>query len=678
MYFGISVPDPYRWLEDGKSTTTTEWLQAQTALTTRFLDGSAAPQLRQRVRELWDYERQLVPWTRGGRTFFFREEGLQNHAVLWVIDWNRAQPRVLFDPNPLSDDGSVALSYVAVSEDGSLLAYGLTSCGSDWTELRVRNVATSEDLPDRLRWVRFSDVSWAHDESGFFYSRYDEPVDRDAVPYNHKLFFHKIGTSQDDDVLVFADSEHKERRFHATVTEDGRYLVIHVVQTYGAKNWVYYKDLATGEIVKLLDKEDARWTFMNNDGPLFWFMTDLDAPRGRLVAIDVSKSSPENLNMKEVLPEPAEATVSFQGIHVVGDRFFALYLRDTYSEVNELKLDGSFIGKMKLPGIGSVSDFRGRRVDEEFYYAFTSFTTPLTVYRYDMSTRRSTVHFEPNVGVDTSKYVTKLVFVTSKDGTTKVPLFISYRKGLKRNGKNPTYLWGYGGFGASVVPYFVPNHTLWMDLGGVYARAALRGGGEYGKSWHEAGTKLRKQNVFDDFIACAQWLIDESYTCPDKLAIVGASNGGLLVGACMTQRPELFGAAVSMVGVMDMLRYHRFTAGDCWKEEYGCVDDSEEQFLALLAYSPVHNLRPGNCYPATFVCAADGDDRVVPYHSYKYLAALQHAQAGPGLCLMRLETESGHGQYSPLAKDLNLISDILAFLVYALKIPSHKLKRLNR
>jgi prolyl oligopeptidase len=697
-YHGTLVPDPYRWLEDPDSDETRAWIEAENALTEAFLAAvPARARIRRRLTELWDYEKYGVPFKRGGRYFLFQNDGLQNQSVLYTLDRLDGAPRPLLDPNLLSPDGTVALSGVAVSEDGTLLAYGLSVSGSDWQEWRVREVATGADLPDCLRWIKFSGTSWAHDGSGFFYSRYAEPNEKtmfEEANYFQKLYFHRLGTSQDEDVLIYERPDEKEWGFDGEVTEDGRYLVITVWQGTERRNRVFYWEIGDGRrdvggsspgagrdgtaghvaggdrpaagnghsplpVVALLNDFDAAYHFIGNDGPLFWFQTDLDAPRGRVIAIDIR--APARASWREVIPEAAE---TLEGVSLVGDRFIARYLKDAHARVRVFALDGTHERDVVLPGLGTVEGFGGRRTDKETFYSFTGFTTPTTIYRYDVTTGESTVFRRPRVDFDPDDYETTQVFYPSMDGT-RVPMFITHRKGLVRDGNLPTYLYGYGGFNISVTPAFSAAMLVWMEMGGVYAVANLRGGGEYGEEWHRAGMKHRKQNVFDDFIAAAEWLIAQGYTSPRRLAIGGGSNGGLLVGACLTQRPELFAAALPAVGVMDMLRFHKFTIGWGWVSDYGSPDDPED-FKALYAYSPLHNLRPGTAYPATLITTADHDDRVVPAHSFKFAAALQAAQGGPAPVLIRIETKAGHGAGKPTTKLIEEAADRWAFLVRVL------------
>lgn len=662
VYHGIPVADPYRWLEDDNARETQEWVQAQNLVTFGYLN--RIPQraaLHDRLTALWNYERYSAPSKRGGRYFFSKNDGLQNQSVLYVAESLEAAPRVLLDPNTLSPDGTVALSGATVSEDGNLLAYGLATAGSDWQEWKVRDVRTGQDLPDHIRWVKFSGASWTKDGKGFFYSRYDEPDAKSAltkVNYFQKLYYHKLGTPQSEDKLIYHRPDQKEWGFGGSVTDDGRYLIITVTRGTDPKNCVFYLDLQNplAQVVELLTGFEADFSFVDNDGPVFWFKTDLDAPRARLIAIDTTK--PERQNWKELIPQ-TEDTLS--GVGTVGNRFVASYLKDARSVVKLFALDGRFERDVALPGIGSAGGFGGKRTDTETFYSFTGFTVPGRIYRYDLTTGQSTIWREPKVDFNPDDYETKQVFYTSKDGT-RVPMFITHRKGLSLDGQNPTVLYGYGGFNISLTPSFSVVNLVWMEQGGVYAVPNLRGGGEYGEEWHQAGTRLRKQNVFDDFIAAAEWLVANKYTSAQKLAISGGSNGGLLVGACMTQRPELFGAALPAVGVMDMLRFHKFTIGWAWTSDYGCADNQKE-FAALYAYSPLHALRAGVRYPATLITTADHDDRVVPAHSFKFAARLQACQASGGPpVLIRIETKAGHGAGKPTAKIIDEAADKLAFL----------------
>ncbi len=662
-YHGVKVADPYRWLEDADSPETKAWVEAQNKVTFGFLESiPERARLRERLTQLWNYEKFGVPFREGDRYFFTRNDGLQNQSVLYVGRTpDDPQARVLLDPNTLSADGTVALTNYAVSDDGKLLAYGLATAGSDWNEWRVRNVETGEDLPDRLQWVKFSGASWTKDGKGFFYSRYDEPKEGNLLQstnYYQKLYYHRVGTPQSEDELVYERRDHKEWGFGGYVTDDGRYLGIVVTMGTSPKNLFFYKDLTNPEakVVELVPDFIADFTPVGNDGTTFYFRTDWEAPRGRLIAIDATR--PERANWREIIPQSRD---TLEAVRWVGGRFIALYLSDAKTQVRMFDREGKFVQEIALPGIGTAVGFGGKPDATETFYAFTSFTQPTSIYRYDFTTGKSTLLRQPKLAFDPGAYITQQVFYRSKDGT-RIPMFIVHRKGLKRDGKNPTLLYGYGGFNISLTPSFSPARIAWLEMGGVLAIPNLRGGGEYGEEWHQAGTKLKKQNVFDDFIAAAEWLIREKYTQPARLAIQGGSNGGLLVGACMTQRPELFGAALPAVGVLDMLRFNKFTIGWAWESDYGSPQNPEE-FKALYAYSPLHNLKPGTRYPATLITTADHDDRVVPAHSFKFAAALQAAHKGDAPVLIRIETKAGHGAGKPTSKLIEETADVWAFLV---------------
>lgn len=667
VYHGTKVPDPYRWLEDPDSPESRKWLEAENRLTFQFLD--AIPQraaIKARLKEVWDYERYGVPSKEQTRYFFSKNTGLQNQSVVYTTEDFAQPPRELIDPNTLSTDGTMALSGSAVSDDGKSFAYGLESAGSDWQKWKVRDVATGKDRADALDWIKFSGASWLKDGSGFFYSRYDEPKGQNklrAQAYNQKLFLHKTGTPQAEDKLVYERPDHKDWLFAGTVTEDGNYLIIDVSHGTDPKNRVFYKDLTKpdAKVVELLPEGDAAYNFIGNDGAIFWFRTDLKAPLGRIIALDTRKPLPIEPN--ELV---AESPDKLESVSLVGDRLVANYLKDAHSLVKLFKVDGSPDGEISLPGLGTAGGFTGRRPDRETFYSFTSYTTPTTIYRYDFEARKSTALFTPKVKFNPDHYTTEQVFYSSADGT-KVPMFISYRKGLKKDGQNPTYLYGYGGFDISLTPSFSPANLVWMEMGGILAVPNLRGGGEYGEKWHEGGMKHEKQNVFNDFIAAAQYLIDNQYTSTPKLAIGGGSNGGLLVGASLTQRPDLFGAATPAVGVMDMLRFQKFTIGWAWASDYGSSENAED-FPFLYAYSPLHHIAPGTKYPATLITTADHDDRVVPAHSFKFAATLQAAQAGPAPVLIRIETKAGHGAGKPTTKIIDEIGDRWAFLARVLEM----------
>jgi prolyl oligopeptidase len=664
-YHGTTVADPYRWLEDPDAPETREWIEAENALTFDFLAQIPARNtLRERLTALWDYERYGTPHLQGGRYFYSRNDGLQNQSVLYVAEMLDAAPRVLLDPNMLSSDGTVALAGYAISEDGKFLAYGLSAAGSDWTEWRVRDVDTGEDREDHLRWVKFSGASWAKDGSGFYYSRYDAPAEGEElqqVNYYQKLCFHALGTPQEADVLVCERPDQKEWGIGGEVSEDGRHLLIYLSQGTERKNRLFYKSLAVpnAPIVELLNEFDAAYYFLGSDGDEFWIQTDNAAPCGRVVAINLS--SPDSALWREIIPEAAE---TLQGVSLVGERFLAAYLKDATTQVKVFGLDGAFERIVDLPGLGSAGGFGGKRHETETFYSYTSFTVPTAIYRYDIPTGKSEVFKQPSVKFDPEAYETRQVFYPSKDGT-RIPMFLTHKKGLTFDGQNPTYLYGYGGFDISLTPSFSPAQIVWLELGGVFAVANLRGGGEYGETWHDAGRRHVKQNVFDDFIAAGEWLLANGYTSTPKLAIGGGSNGGLLVGACLTQRPDLWGACLPAVGVLDMLRFQKFTIGWAWTSDYGSADNPDD-FPVLYAYSPLHNLKPGTAYPPTLITTGDHDDRVVPAHSFKFAAALQAAQAGPAPTLIRIETRAGHGAGKPTTKVIEEAADRWAFLVQVL------------
>lgn len=660
-YFGTTVADPYRWMEDLDSPEVAQWVEAQNALSEPFLTATPGHQaIVDRLTAIWDYERYGMPSREGGLYFFSRNDGLQNQSVLYVAESLEEEPRVLLDPNTFSEDATVALAGNVVSPDGRYLAYATSDGGSDWRDWHVLDIATGQEMEDHITFTKFTSVSWLPNESGFFYSRH--PVGPDGQGDGQaqvELYFHAMGTDQTQDELVYSVEDSESWNPYGTVTEDGRYLVIDIFEGYNA-NAVYYLDLGVpnGGVVRILDEWDALYTFLGNQGPVFYFHTNKDAPKNRVVALDIRQ--PERL--EEVIPEAEE---TLEGASLVGGHLVGQYLKDAYSLIRVFDLEGKPIRDVELPGIGSAGGFGGHADDPETFYSFTSYVTPPTIYRYDVATGESEVFRRAQVDFDSGAYETTQVFYTSKDGT-RVPMFITHRVGLELDGMNPTLLYGYGGFNSSQTPGFSVTRAVWMEMGGVLAIANLRGGGEYGEEWHMAGTRTRKQNVFDDFIAAAEYLIEAGYTSPEKLAIQGGSNGGLLVGATMTQRPELFGAALPAVGVLDMLRYHTPSLNARqWSSDYG-LSENEEEFRALYAYSPYHNVREGTCYPPTLVTTADHDDRVVPWHSFKFGAALQHAQGCDNPILVRVETRAGHGAGKPTWMQIEEAADAWAFLKWAL------------
>ena len=659
---GTKVPDPYRWLEDDvrESKDVAAWVEAENKVTMSYLE--AIPQrdaIRKRLTELWNYEKYSAPFKAGSRYFFFKNDGLQNQSVLYKQDSLEAEPTVLIDPNAWSKDGTVALGSTSFSDDGRYMAYSVADAGSDWNTWRILDVETGRLLEDELKWIKFSGAAWTNDNRGFFYGRYDAPPPGAAFQktnLNQKVYYHRVGTPQSQDVLVYKRPDEPTWGFGLRVSEDGRYLIITVWKGTNDKYRILYKDLTEpyGMPIELIDHFNDEYSFIGNDGTTFYFVTDLQASRKRVVAIDTRNPSV----VREVIPQAAE---TLAGADIIANQFVLTYLKDAKTQVKVHAMDGRLIREVQFPGIGSATGFTGKRTETETFYSFSSFATPPSIFRYDLLTgeskllRRAAVKFNPD------DYEVKQVFYTSKDGT-RVPMFVAHKKGLKLDGSNPTLLYGYGGFSISLTPSFSVSRLAWMEMGGVFAMPNLRGGGEYGEEWHKAGTKLQKQNVFDDFIAAGEWLIKNNYTQPAKLGIQGGSNGGLLVGACMTQRPDLFGACLPAVGVMDMLRFHKFTAGRFWVDDYGSADNPDE-FKALLAYSPYHSLKAQTRYPATLVTTADTDDRVVPGHSFKFAARLQEYHSGEAPVLIRVETRAGHGAGKPTSKLIEETADLWAFLV---------------
>lgn len=658
---GVEVSDPYRWLEDLNSEETATWVEAQNEVTGNYLgELSGAEAIRDHLTELWNYERYGTPTQEGEQYFFFKNDGLQNQSVLYTVTDLAEEPRILLDPNLLSEDGTVALRDYSASPDGKLLAYAISRSGSDWMEWKVRDVKSGEDLDDVVLWSKFSGASWSKDSKGFYYSRYAEPKSGEEYASkntNHKVYYHVLGEKQDSDALIFERPDKPYWSLGAGETEDGRFLLLFPRNGTDTKNALFYRDLSQPEssVVELFAKFDASYRFVGNVNDLFFIQTDLEAPRQRLVAVDLKNPAQEN--WVELI---AESEATLRSVSHVGGMFIASYLRDAKSEVLRFSMEGKALGKVNLPGLGSAGGFRGKVDSSETFYSFSSFSDPGTIFKYDIASNESTIFQRPEVKLSPDDYETKQIFFKSKDGT-RVPMFVVSKKGIELNGKNPAYLYGYGGFNLSRTPGYSPAIVSWLDMGGVYVLVNLRGGGEYGEEWHEAGMKLQKQNVFDDFIAAAEYLIEADYTSADKLAIAGGSNGGLLVGACMVQRPDLFGACLPAVGVMDMLRFHKFTIGHAWIPEYGSPDVKEE-FLALKAYSPYHNLKKGVTYPATMVLTSDHDDRVVPSHSFKFAAALQAANGGSNPQLIRIETKSGHGAGTPTSKRIEEVTDKYTFL----------------
>ena len=663
-YHGVEVADPYRWLEDDirESEGVDAWVNAQNEVTFAYLESIPEREIiEKRLTELWDYERYGMPVKEGGLYYYSYNNGLQNQNVVYVQESLDAEAELLIDPNTWSEDGTVAMASYFPSPDGKHVAYLIQDGGSDWRQARIIEVGGGAVLDDELDWLKFTGLSWAKDGSGFYYSRYPETKGEEkfqSLNANHAVYFHRLGTSQDDDALVYTQPDNPEWGYAASVTDDGAHLVITVWKGTDDRYQIVHQDLtaADDEPEMLIEGFDYDYSLVGNVGSELYFRTNKDAPRNRLIAIDVENPEPEN--WREVIPQAVDV---LDGVSLVGGKIIADYMQDAQTVVKIFDLEGRQTGTVDLPGIGTAGGFRGTLDDPETFFTYTSYNTPSTVNRLDVETGEVTVFRKPDVAFNSDDYVVKQVFYKSADGT-RVPMFISHHKDLELNGNTPAMLYGYGGFNISQTPSFSITRLAWMEMGGVYAVANLRGGGEYGKEWHKAGTKLLKQNVFDDFIAAAEYLIAEKYTSPSKLAIFGGSNGGLLVGAVTNQRPELFGAAIPAVGVMDMLRFHKFTAGRFWVDDYGSSDDPEE-FKALYAYSPYHNIKPGTEYPAVLITTADTDDRVVPGHSFKYAAAIQQAQAGDAPVLIRIETRAGHGAGKPTDKVVQEYADRWAFLV---------------
>jgi prolyl oligopeptidase len=660
-YHGHRIADPYRPLEDSDAPASRAWIEAQNALTEAVLGGTPARrEIRERLGQLWDFPRAGAPWRRGDRWFQARNTGLQDQDVLWMADGLGAVGRVLLDPNVLSRDGTTALAATAVSEDGELLAYATSDAGSDWRTWRVRRTASGEDMTDRLTWSKFASAAWTHDGAGFFYGRYPEPpadAAYDAPNLNMELRYHRLGTDPAGDPIVFATPEHPDWGFEPKVTDEGRLLVLNVWRGTDPENRIYVADLADGvdaaTVGPLLDEADASYLPIGAIDGTLYLHTDLDAPLGRVITIDVSDPA----TVREIIPEGGDA---LEDVRLVGGRLACVTLHDAHHRLAIFELDGTWAADAELPGIGKLAGLEGRREDPELFATFETFVAPPSVLAVRMSDGTVREVGRAELAWAPDEYVTEQLFVAPSDGT-RVPLFLSRRRDVNPSGDVPTLLYGYGGFQISVGPIFKPEWLAWMERGGLLAVASLRGGGEYGRDWHDAGRLANKQNVFDDFAACARWLASSGWTRADRIGISGRSNGGLLVGATITQHPELVGAAVAEVGVMDMLRFHRFTIGWGWTSDYGSADDPD-QFRTLLAYSPLHNIRRGTAYPATLVTTGDHDDRVVPGHSFKFAAALQGAQSGDAPILARIDTDAGHGVGKPVSKLIDERADVLAFL----------------
>ena len=662
-YFGTKVPDPYRWLENDTSAQTAQWVEAQNAVTNEYL--SHMPQrkhLLERLREVANYERTGIPFEKHGKWYFYKNDGLQNQSVIYVMDELGGTPRVFLDPNLLSSDGTVALQSITFSHNGKYVAYSISRSGSDWREIYVLDTATGKLLDDHILWVKFSGASWRGD--GFYYSAYDpvEGNELSAVNECHKIYYHRIGTPQSDDVLFYMNPAYPKRFYGVGVNEEETIMVLYESGA-GSGNNLFVRDLRQpdSQFIQMTSDMDYQYDFIENIGDTMYLQTNFDAPKGKVVAADLH--NPGIANWRTVIPE-GEGVV--ESTDIIDNHLLVTYTRDASTHAYLHTLEGRKLREISLPSVGSAG-FSGKKNRKECFYSFSSFTVPGTIYRYDIATDQSTVYYAPKVNFRANDFVSEQVFFTSKDGT-RVPMFLTYKKGLKRNGKNPVLVYGYGGFNIGLSPSFSAMRIPFLESGGIYAMVNLRGGNEYGEEWHLAGTKMNKQNVFDDFIAATEWLIAQRYTNAQKVAIQGGSNGGLLVGACMTQRPDLFAVAIPQVGVMDMLRYHKFTIGWNWAPDYGTSEDSREMFEYLLGYSPLHNLRPGTSYPATLVTTADHDDRVVPAHSFKFAATLQACHTGEAPVLIRIDSKAGHGGGKPMAKVLEEQADIYGFIMHNLKM----------
>ncbi|MCU4164257.1 prolyl oligopeptidase family serine peptidase [Carboxylicivirga caseinilyticus] len=658
-YFGTDVADPYRWLEDDRSEETAQWVKAENQVTFSYLESIPfREKIKNRLTEIWNYPRRSAPWKEGGMYFFSKNDGLQNQSVYYMQKTLDDEPVLFMDPNKLSEDGTVALANFSVSDDGKYLGYGTSTGGSDWREFYVKDIATGEKLNDHLKWIKFSGISWYKD--GFFYSRYPTPEEGDEFKgqnSNSKIYYHKVGTTQDEDQLIYEDTEHPDWGFYAGVTDDEKYMIISVTESTSG-NALYFKSLESSdsELNKAIETFDKDYNVIDHYDGSLWVMTNDEAPKYKVIKIDVNKPGKENWT--DLIPEDDKNVL--QSISVVGGKIFANYQQDAHSIVKVYSMNGEYLYDVELPSIGTVSGFSGKKEDNITFYTFSSYTYPSVIYKYDIEKNISELYHKTEIDFAIDQYETKQIFYESKDGT-QIPMFIVHKKGLELNGKNPTWLYGYGGFNVSLNPRFDIRRLVWLENGGVFAVANLRGGGEYGEEWHQAGTLMNKQNVFDDFIAAGHYLVDQGYTNPELLAAQGGSNGGLLIGAVINQAPELFRVAYPQVGVMDMLRYQKFTIGRYWATDYGTSEDNKEMFEYLYNYSPVHNIDGNLKYPSVMVTTADHDDRVVPAHSFKYIATLQAAYKGNRPVLIRIETDAGHGAGKPTSKTIEEWTDLYTF-----------------
>lgn len=669
VYFGTEVPDPYRWLEDDMSEETQKWVVEQNQVTDSFLQKIPfRGAIQDRLTEIWNYTKIGTPYKESGLIVFAKNDGLQNQSVYYYKKSEDGEEKVLIDPNTLSEDGTVSLSTFSISKDGKYLGYAISRGGSDWREIYVKDIETGALLDDHIKWAKFSGIAWHND--GFFYSRFDEPKEGDELKGENKspkLYYHKLGDRVKNDQVIFEDPKNPERMASADVTEDGKYLVIHQTESTSG-NALYVKDLTqkSSEITRVIEDFDSDNYIVDHDKGEFLLSTNYKAPKKRIVKFTLNKKAKED--WQDVIPEQNDV---LNGVSLVGEKMIAQYMTDAHDVVKVYDTNGKYLYNVDLPAIGSVGGFSGKKEDTETYFSFNSFVYPSAIYKYDVAANKTELYWKPEIDIDFDQYETKQVFFTSKDGT-QVPMFIVHKKGLVLDGNNPTMLYGYGGFNISLTPSFSLSRMILLENGGVYAMVNLRGGGEYGKEWHQAGTKLQKQNVFDDCIAAAEYLIDQKYASPQKMALMGGSNGGLLVGAVINQRPDLFKVAIPAVGVMDMLRYHKFTIGRFRATDYGTSGDDKEMFDYLYAYSPVHNIRSETEYPSVMVLTADHDDRVVPAHSFKYIAALQAKYKGNNPVVIRIESKAGHGAGKPTGKQIEEAADLYSFMFYNMNVsPSY-------
>lgn len=663
VYYGVEVPDPYRWLEDDRSKETQAWVKDQNKVTDKYLDQiKFRDELNERLTEVWNYPKYGVPFRKGGYIFFFKNDGLQDQSVLYIQEDLDAEAEVLLDPNTFSEDGTVALSQISVSNDGKYLGYSIARGGSDWNEIYVMDIQSRELFDDHIKWVKFSDISWKGD--GFYYSAYGAPDKGEELTERnefHKIYYHKLGTDQSEDRLIFEDKENPLRNFYAQVTEDERFMFVYESQS-SSGNALYFKKLdGQNDFVQIIEGFEKQYSVLTNLDDRIFVRTNYNAPRYKLMEFHADKPRLEYWEV--VLPEKDEV---LQAVEIMDGKIIAEYMKDAYSQAFVYDGQGNFLHEMKLPGIGTLYSMNGEKDKSTGFFGFTSFTYPSTAFIYDVEKNESKVYRKPEIkGINPDEYVTEQIFFKSKDGT-KVPMFLVHKEGIKLDGNNPVLLYGYGGFNISLTPSFSLTRLMFIEQGGIYAQVNLRGGGEYGEEWHQAGTKMNKQNVFNDFIAATETLIDKKFTNPSKIAIMGGSNGGLLVGAVMTQRPELFAVAIPQVGVMDMLRYHLFTIGWAWAGDYGTSEESEEMFRYIFGYSPIHNIERGGNYPATLVTTADHDDRVVPAHSFKFIATLQEKGGDNNPYLIMIETKAGHGSGKPTSKVIEEYANIYSFIMYNL------------